>query len=191
LGTGTLIDTFDGSTPAVPGVAAPDMGFDLSTTGFLVVSNAAHPSPGTGISYYATYPHLFRDGVVTMRFRPGDPSLGAKYALFLWAAADLADFTEVQLDGDEITVIGWSAGGLVGAATVSFPEGTFDPAGFNELRVQAFDGNLEVALNGISLGAEFHDPAPLHEGILGFSLLAKQSGSEMMLDEFRVETEIP
>ena len=190
LGTGPLADHFDGSTPAVPGYGAPDMGFDLSTTGFLTVSNPGHPSPGSGMSYYATYPHLLRDGILTMRFRPGDPADDARYTIFLWASVDLAAHTEVMVTGNGTTVVSGIAPETPPTQTVlTAPEGTFDPAGFNELRVEAFDGNLNVFLNGVALG-EVIDPADLHEGVFGFSLIAFVAGSEMTVDEFTAQPEI-
>ena len=71
LGTGALFDPFDGITPATPYWPSTTMGFDLSVEGFLTISSLEHSALGEGISYFATYNHVFRDGVITMVFRPG------------------------------------------------------------------------------------------------------------------------
>ena len=49
-------------------------------------------------------------------------------------------------------------------------------------------GVAYVSLNGIGLG-EVVDPVPVHEGQLGFGFRSYGAGSEMTLDEFRVEPE--
>lgn len=185
-----LIDTFDGTTPAIPGFPSPDvMTFDLSQPGFLVIGNPDHSSPGVGTSYYATYPVVFRDGIVRMVFHPGDAADGASYSLFLWASGDLTTYTEVNVNGDTVSVTGWISGGSPTVTTLPAIGGTFDPAGYNELRVEAFDGNLTVFLNDVNFG-EVLSPTPLHEGLVGFALVAVVAGSEMTLDEFSALAEI-
>lgn len=42
---------------------------------------------------------------------------------------------------------------------------------------------------GIGLGDVF-DAAPIHEGRVGFGFRSYQAGSEMTLDEFRIEPEV-
>ncbi len=164
------------------------MGFDLSVEGFLTISSLDHGGPGTGVSYFATYNHFFRDGVITMVFRPGAEH-ALRYSVFFWATADYANYVEVGVGEDDLEVIGASPGNPNTVNTLAIPPGTFDPAGFNELKVQTFDGVIEVFLNGVALGEVF-DAAPLHEGIVGFSLVATDVGAEMTLDEFSVQPEV-
>ena len=191
LGTGTLIDLFDGSTPAVPSDVQPtELTWDLGVSGFLTIGNAAHPDPGFGLVYAALYPHSFRDGIVTMRFRPGVAPGDTRYLMFLWTDAEFTRYVEVEVtEEDTVIVIGITPENPPTQQTLFAPAGTFDPAGFNELRVEAFDGVLTVALNGIGLGDVF-DAAPIHEGRVGFGFRSYQAGSEMTLDEFRIEPEV-
>jgi hypothetical protein len=188
LGTGVLVDPFDGSTPAILFGPETRTGFDLSVDGFLTISSLEHSSPGVGTYYFATYNHFFRDGVLTMRFRPG-PGNAMRYSVMFWIAAELSNFVEVGVGEDSVEVIGVAPGDPNTQQFLAIPPGTFDPAGFNELKVQTFDGVIEVFLNGVGLGEVF-DVAPVHEGTVGFALVATGVGAEMTLDEFSVQPEV-
>lgn len=192
LGTGTLIDPFDGSTPAAPWFIPPtELTWDLGVSGFLTIGNTDHPEPGIGHDYALRYPRSFRDGIVTMRFRPGAVPSETHYLLYLWTDADLSRYVAVGVTELGMVVVeGITAGEPPTQQALAAPDGTFDPAGFNELRVQAFDGVLTVSLNGIVLG-EVVDPVPIHEGQVGFGFRSYSAGSEMTIDEFRVEPEVP
>lgn len=191
LGTGPLIDSFDGATQAVSWFITPtELAWDLEVTGFLTIGNADHPEPGIGHDYAVRYPQSFRDGIVTMRFRPGAVPGETRYLLFLWADAGPSRYVVVAVtETGTVVVDGITPDGPPTQQALAAPQGTFDPAGFNELRVQAFDGVLTVSLNGIGLG-EVVDPVPIHEGQVGFGFRSYAAGSEMTLDEFRVEPEV-
>ena len=189
LATGPFVDQFDGSTPAILFGPETHTGFDLGVPGFLTVSSLDHSTTGVGTLYFATYAHHFRDGVLTMVFRPGGGNV-MRYSIMLWVSEDLGNYAEVGVSEAYVEVIGVAPGGSNTQQFLTLLPGTFDPAGFNELRVQALDGVIEVFLNGVSLGEVF-DIAPVHEGRVGFAMVATDVGAEMTLDEFSIQPESP
>ena len=192
LGTGPFSDSFDGPTAAIPYFSDVFMSFDTSVAGEAIITATSHDSPGLGSRLFVSYPHTFRDGTMRMVFA-GAPD-GSGYYFFLRAAADLSFsyYTEVALypseDGTTDAVYVTAVPGLA-ATPLSVPAGTYDPVGFNTLRIDIFDGTIDVFLNGVNLG-QVIDPTGASEGIFGFGIIVFQEGASMTVDEFVATPEV-
>jgi hypothetical protein len=192
LGTGPLSDSFDDPTTATPYFGEAFMSFDTSVSGEVTIAATSHDSPGLGSRLFASYPHLFRDGTMRMVFS-GAPD-GSAYYFFLRASTDLSFgyYTEIALypseDGTSDTVYVTVVPSLA-ATPLNVPPGTYDPIGFNTLRIDIFDGTIDVFLNGTNLG-QVIDPGAATEGIFGFGIIVFQEGASMTVDEFVATPEV-